>query len=47
MSRDVGNKTGDCESCQNEILALTTHVNEVDFALGQGGDLHFCTTSGG
>ena len=35
--------TGDCESCQKEISPLTTHVNEGDFALGQGGDLHLPT----
>ena len=31
MSRDVGSITGDCESCQNEISALTIHVTGVDF----------------
>ena len=40
MSGDVGSITGDCESCQNEISALTTRVNRVNFALGQGDDLH-------
>ena len=34
-------QTNDYESCQNEISALTTWVNGVDFALGQGGDVHF------
>ena len=35
-----GSITVDCESCQNETSALTSHVNWTDFALGQGGDLH-------
>ena len=40
MSHDVGNITGDCKSCHNEMSALTTPVNGVDVALGQGRDLH-------
>ena len=32
-SKDVTHVTGDCESCQNEISALITHVNGIDFAL--------------
>ena len=36
----VASITDDCESCQNEISALTKSVNGCDFALGQGGDLH-------
>ena len=36
MSHDVGNITGDCESCQIEISALTSRVNGINFALGQG-----------
>ena len=32
--------TADFESYQNEISALATHVNGVDFALGKDGDLH-------
>ena len=32
--------TDDCESCQNAISALTTHVSGVDFALGPGGMAH-------
>ena len=35
MSHDVGSITLDCESCQNEISALTTRINVVDFALGR------------
>ena len=35
--------TDDCESCQNEISALTMSTNGVDFALGQGGDLQLPT----
>ena len=40
MSHDVLNITGVGESCQNEISALATHVNGIDFALGQKDDLH-------
>ena len=35
---NVESITDDCESCQNEISALTMRVNEVDFALGQRGN---------
>ena len=35
----MGSITRDCESCQSDISALTTHVNGGDFALGQGGDM--------
>ena len=40
MLCDVGSVTGDCESCQNGISALTTCVNGGDFALDLGNDLH-------
>ena len=42
-SKRVGSITGDYESSQNGISALTTHVNGVDCALGEGGDLHLPT----
>ena len=39
-SKHVRSVTGDFESFQNEISALTTRINGGDFTLGQGGDLH-------
>ena len=33
----MGNITGDCELCQNEISAIKIGVNGVDFALDRGG----------
>ena len=36
----MGSITDDLESCQNDVLALTTRVNGCDFELGQGDDWH-------
>ena len=36
----MGSITDDCKLSQNEISALTTSVNVIDFAPGQGGDLY-------
>ena len=35
-----GESNRQCESYQNEISAFTMSVNRIDFALGQGGELH-------
>ena len=43
----MGSITNYCESCQNDInSALRAHVKGIDFAIGEGGELHSSTARG-